>query len=52
MIGAGALVEHAYIGPYTSIGDRRRGALAEMENSIVLEDSRDGGHRRSASRPA
>jgi glucose-1-phosphate thymidylyltransferase len=39
ILGAGARVEHAFIGPYTSIGDRCRITRCEIENSIVLADS-------------
>jgi glucose-1-phosphate thymidylyltransferase len=40
VIGAGALVEDAYIGPYTAISDRVVVRRAEVEHSILLEDSR------------
>ena len=36
VIGAGAMLEDAYIGPYTSIGDGVRVEGAEIEHSIVL----------------
>ncbi|MGE5407221.1 MAG: glucose-1-phosphate thymidylyltransferase [Syntrophothermus sp.] len=39
VIGAGARIEDAYIGPYTSIGDRVEVARAEVEHSIILADS-------------
>ena len=39
IIGAGARIEHAFVGPYTSIGDRCLLARCEIENSIVLADS-------------
>jgi len=39
ILGAGARVEHAFIGPYTSIGDRCKITRCEIENSIVLADS-------------
>jgi glucose-1-phosphate thymidylyltransferase len=39
IIGAGARVEHAYVGPYTSIGNRCVLEHCEIENSIVLENS-------------
>jgi glucose-1-phosphate thymidylyltransferase len=39
VIGAGACVEDAYIGPYTSIGDDVHVRRSEVENSIVLSGS-------------
>ena len=39
IIGAGALVEDAFIGPYTAVGSGCRIVRAELEHSIVLEDS-------------
>ena len=39
MIGAGCRLEHAFVGPYTSIGDGCRLTRCEIENSIVLEGS-------------
>jgi glucose-1-phosphate thymidylyltransferase len=39
VIGAGASVEDAYIGPYTSIGEGVRVHRAEIEHSIVLAGS-------------
>ncbi len=39
VIGAGAIVEDAYIGPYTSIGDEVCVRRSEVENSIVLSAS-------------
>jgi glucose-1-phosphate thymidylyltransferase len=39
VIGAGACVEHAYIGPYTSIGENVHVRRSEVENSIVLSGS-------------
>ncbi len=39
IIGSGTLVEHAYIGPFTSVHDRCRIVHCEVENSIVLADS-------------
>ena len=39
VIGAGARLEHAFVGPYTSIGERCVIARCEIENSIVLADS-------------
>ncbi len=40
VIGAGCRLTDAYIGPYTSISDRVVVDQAEVEHSIVLEDSR------------
>lgn len=40
IIGAGAVIEDAYIGPFTSIGPRCLIRQAEIEHSIVLSDSR------------
>lgn len=47
IIGRGTRVEHAYIGPFTSIGDNCRVIRSEIEHSIVLENSSilDIGHR-------
>jgi glucose-1-phosphate thymidylyltransferase len=39
VIGAGAQVEDAYIGPYTSIGDDVRVVRSEVEHSIILAGS-------------
>jgi glucose-1-phosphate thymidylyltransferase len=39
IIGAGATITDAYIGPYTAIGERVTIAHAELEHSIVLADS-------------
>jgi glucose-1-phosphate thymidylyltransferase len=39
IIGAGAVVEDAFIGPYTAIGDGCRVSRAELEHSIVLDHS-------------
>jgi glucose-1-phosphate thymidylyltransferase len=38
VIGDGARLEHAFVGPYTSIGDRCTLVRCEIENSIVLAD--------------
>ena len=38
VIGAGSRLEHAFVGPYTSIGERCTLVRCEMENSIVLAD--------------
>ncbi len=40
IIGAGALVEDAYIGPYSAISSGVVVRRAEVEHSILLEDSR------------
>jgi glucose-1-phosphate thymidylyltransferase len=39
IIGAGAIVRDAYVGPYTAIGRRCRVERAEVEHSILLEGS-------------
>jgi glucose-1-phosphate thymidylyltransferase len=39
VIGAGARITDAYIGPYTAIGERVTIERAELEHSIVLGDS-------------
>ncbi len=39
VIGAGATIEDAYVGPYTSIGDGVRICRSEVEHSIVLAGS-------------
>ena len=39
IIGDGAKIHHAFIGPYTSIGDRCHLERCEIENSILLADS-------------
>jgi len=39
VIGAGAIVEGAYVGPYTSIGENVHVRRSEVENSIVLSGS-------------
>jgi glucose-1-phosphate thymidylyltransferase len=39
VIGAGAVIEDAYIGPYTSIGDEVRVVRSEVEHSIILAGS-------------
>ena len=38
VIGDGTRLEHAFVGPYTSIGERCTLVRCEMENSIVLSD--------------
>ncbi len=38
VIGDGARLENAFVGPYTSIGERCTLVRCEMENSIVLAD--------------
>jgi glucose-1-phosphate thymidylyltransferase len=51
VIGAGARIESAYVGPYTSIGDDVRICRSEIEHSIVLAGSvvEDLGTRMEAS---
>ena len=51
VIGAGALIEDAYVGPYTSIGEEVRICRSEIEHSIVLAGSvvEDLGTRMEAS---
>ena len=51
VIGAGAEIEDAYIGPYTSVADGVRICRAEVEHSIILSDSvvEDLGTRMEAS---
>jgi glucose-1-phosphate thymidylyltransferase len=51
VIGAGACVEDAYIGPYTSIGEEVHVRRSEVEHSIVLSGSvvEDLGTRMEAS---
>jgi glucose-1-phosphate thymidylyltransferase len=51
VIGAGACVEDAYIGPYTSIGDNVHIRRSEVEHSIILTGSvvEDLGTRMEAS---
>jgi glucose-1-phosphate thymidylyltransferase len=39
IIGRDAKISHAYVGPYTSIGNRCALEFCEIENSIVLENS-------------
>ena len=39
IIGRDARINHAYVGPYTSIGNRCALEQCELENSIVLENS-------------
>ncbi len=38
VIGDGARLEHAFVGPYTSIGERCTLERCEVENSIILAD--------------
>ena len=40
LAGAGAIVENAYIGPYTAISPGAVVRHAEVEHSILLENSR------------
>jgi glucose-1-phosphate thymidylyltransferase len=51
VIGAGACIEDAYIGPYTSIGDNVHIRRSEVEHSIILTGSvvEDLGTRMEAS---
>jgi glucose-1-phosphate thymidylyltransferase len=51
VIGAGARIEDAYVGPYTSIGEEVRVCRSEIEHSIVLSGSvvEDLGTRMEAS---
>jgi glucose-1-phosphate thymidylyltransferase len=51
VIGAGAVIEDAYIGPYTSIGEGVQVRRSEVEHSIVLSGSvvEDLGTRMEAS---
>jgi glucose-1-phosphate thymidylyltransferase len=51
VIGAGASIEDAYVGPYTSIGEDVRICRSEIEHSIVLSGSvvQDLGTRMEAS---
>lgn len=39
IIGKEAVIEEAYIGPFTSVGDRVRIRKSEVEHSIILEGS-------------
>jgi len=39
VIGDGARIENAFVGPYTSIGERCKLVCCEVENSIILADS-------------
>ena len=39
VIGAGSRLEHAFVGPYSSIGERCQLVRCEIENSIVLSGS-------------
>jgi glucose-1-phosphate thymidylyltransferase len=39
-IGAGAVLTDAYVGPYSAVGDRCEVHHAEIEHSIVLENSK------------
>jgi glucose-1-phosphate thymidylyltransferase len=39
VIGGGTRLENAFVGPYTSIGERCTLVCCELENSIVLADS-------------
>lgn len=46
IIGAGTVIRNAYVGPFTSIGERCRVEDSEIEYSIVLADSSVTGVRR------
>ena len=39
VIGKGAMIENAYIGPFTAVGDHATVRSSEVEHSIVLEGS-------------
>jgi glucose-1-phosphate thymidylyltransferase len=39
IVGAGTVLSHAYVGPYTSIGTHVRIEGSEIEHSIVLDDA-------------
>ncbi len=39
VIGSGACIENAFVGPFTAIGDRCHISDCEIEHSIVMEDS-------------
>jgi glucose-1-phosphate thymidylyltransferase len=39
VLGDGTRLEHAFVGPYTSIGERCTLVRCEVENSIILADS-------------
>ncbi len=39
VIGDGARIENAFVGPYTSIGERCKLVCCEVENSIILADA-------------
>ena len=39
VIGAGAIIEDSYIGPYTSLGKNCRVIKSEMDHSVVLDGS-------------
>jgi glucose-1-phosphate thymidylyltransferase len=43
IIGAGTVVRHSYVGPFTSIGPQCRIEDSEIEHSIVLESSHIAG---------
>jgi len=40
VIGAGAVIEHSFIGPFSAIGDRCQVRHSEIEHSVVMADSR------------
>jgi glucose-1-phosphate thymidylyltransferase len=38
-VAAGAVIEHAYVGPYTAVGERTKVIHSEVEYSILLNDA-------------
>ncbi|HTJ74014.1 MAG TPA: glucose-1-phosphate thymidylyltransferase [Acidimicrobiales bacterium] len=40
IIGAGTRIEHSFVGPFTSIAERCQVIRAEVEHSVILDDSR------------
>jgi glucose-1-phosphate thymidylyltransferase len=40
IIGAGTRIEHSFVGPFTSIAERCVVLRAEIEHSVILDDSR------------
>jgi glucose-1-phosphate thymidylyltransferase len=39
-IGAGCLIQHSFIGPFTSIGDDSRVEASVIEHSVILAGAR------------
>jgi glucose-1-phosphate thymidylyltransferase len=39
VVGDGTVLDHTFVGPYTSVGDHCRLQRCEIENSIVLSGS-------------